>query len=335
MGLNVTAELEWEAAACSVGATREIKPIEMTTEIGNPEASCSCVQINTRPVVYAELAAPLLPAAMQQSVLSRDQGRRAETPSPQKKPSDRRKSPVESDGAQPLVSWRGDGDVRVSTTENSGSSKAQPPDWQALLDTERMRTDELERILHFERARCARLEAAIEADAAVTAHGVDRLRVARQKAEGELEREARRSELLCSLIHELTLLGASATEVQAATSCAWNRGLSAACADQPEPARGAHAQSQLPAQATHGTQGTLGTLVSAIGAVPIASACGESDGVSVATVDMGRMDMSSRVAVMLSEQLGTLSEQLHALQAEVELRMLQTARAVLQHNALL
>jgi plasmid maintenance system antidote protein VapI len=50
---------------------------------------------------------------------------------------------------------------------------------------------------------------------------------------------------------------------------------------------------------------------------------------------MGRMDMSSRVAVMLSEQLGTLSEQLHALQAEVELRMLQTARAVLQHNALL
>jgi hypothetical protein len=204
--------------------------------------------------------------------------------------------------------------------------------WQALLDAERRRADGLEAAITFERARFARLEAAIEADAAVTFEGVNKMRVARQKAEGELEIEARRSTVLCSLIGELR-----------------NRAFSAASADEPSSVRGASAHARSPlnsapiVSAVHDGTGAgkpRGAATASLAHANGESAAGDatkaeptmvdrpsavgalhrqadSAGASSAAADDGR-GAESRVVGLLTAQLGTLSEQLRALQAEVE-----------------
>jgi hypothetical protein len=206
------------------------------------------------------------------------------------------------------------------------------PDWQALIDAERSRADGLEATLRFERARCERLEAAIEADAVVTVDGLTRLREARRKAEFELEFETRRSAVLCSLIDELR-----------------NRAFSAASADEPSSVRGASAHARSPlnsapiVSAVHDGTGAgkprgaataslahangesaagdatkaEPTMVDRPSAVGALHGQADSAGASSAAADDGR-GAESRVVGLLTAQLGTLSEQLRALQAEVE-----------------
>jgi hypothetical protein len=208
-------------------------------------------------------------------------------------------------------------------------------DWQARIDAERRRADGLEATLRFERARCERLEAAIEADAVVTLEGLTRLREARRKSEFDLELESRRSAVLCSLIGELR-----------------DRAFSAASANEPSSVRGASAHARSPLKAFDSAPiaspvhdgtgagklggGVTASLAHATGQsaasdatkveplkVDRPSAAGalhaqaDSAGASRAAVDDGR-GTESRVVGLLTEQLGTLSEQLLALRAEVE-----------------